>query len=81
MKTNKTIYALVRFDNNKNQFSCHIYGKQTSNFKKMEEYREEIKQKYPTCKVFIMKRENAKEYQREYIKKWREYHKTANALN
>ena len=71
MKTKNTIFALVRLDNNNDQFSCHIYGKQTSNFEKMREYREEIKQKYPSCKVFITSRENAKEYQREYIKYWR----------
>lgn len=71
MKKKNTIFALVRFDNNHDQFSCHIYGKQTSNFEKMREYREEIKQKYPNCKVFIMTRESAKEYQREYLKQFR----------
>lgn len=67
----KTIYALVRMESNLDQFSCHVYSKQTSNFTKMKEYREEIKQKYPNDNIFITSRDNAENYQREYFKEWR----------
>lgn len=73
MKKGNTIYALVRLDNEKTRFSCHVYSKQTSNFEKMKEYREEIKQKYPNSwKIFITTRENAEAYKWEYYKWWKE---------
>ena len=39
MKKKNTIFALVRLDNNNDQFSCNIYGKQTSNFEKIQTVR------------------------------------------
>ncbi len=76
-----TIYALVRIDSVPNQFGCHIYSKQTSNFDKMVEYKEEISKKYPSAKIVLTTRENAKEMQKEYRKMWKEYEEISFNLN
>ena len=57
-----TIYAVVKIDNEINQFACRVYTKQSSNFGKMKEYKEEIKNKYLNARVVLTTREKAKKF-------------------
>ena len=61
-----TIYAVVKIDNEISQFACRVYTKQSSNFEKMKEYKEEIKNKYPNAKVILTTREKAKKIRADY---------------
>lgn len=66
MTEHKTIYAVVRIDNNEEWNSCHVYSKQTSNLEIMKDYVKEIAKKFPTCKVYLTSRENAKKIHKQF---------------
>ena len=58
-----TIYAVVRYTNNlktSNYFGMNVYSTQSSNLEKMQTYKEEIANKYPTQTVVLVPRETAK---------------------
>ena len=61
-----TIYAIVKIDKLFNEFSCHVYSKQTSNLSVMKAYKKEIQNKYPQDQVVLVSRERAREIQKDY---------------
>ena len=66
-QTKKTIYAVVSLATPCTEwFDLRVYSKQTSNIEIMKAYREEIKRKHPSCRVYLVSRERAKEIQNEF---------------
>ena len=68
-----TIYAVVTLTKPINQFSCHVYSKQTSNIDIMQAYKEEIERKRPNSQVLLTSRENAKKIESDYYKWFKEW--------
>lgn len=66
----KTIYAIVRIDNNKvkleDRWAVYVYSDQTSNKERLTEKLNTYKAKYPSCRWYLVTRERAAEIQKEY---------------
>ena len=71
MTEHKTIYAIVRLDDRGEWNSCHVYAKTTSNLEVMKKYVKEIAKRYPTCKVYLTSRENAKKIHNQFAEWYR----------